>query len=192
MKRVVLVHGWGGSPEGDWLPWVKQELESRGYEVVAPEMPNTDEPEIESWVDRLKKVTGKANENTLLVAHSIGCQATLRYLETLSGEQKFAGVIFVAPWMELDENTIKEEGEEVRNIAKPWMETPIDFEKAKRFVEKFVAIFSDNDPYVPLEQELLFKELLSAQTEIVRNAGHFTTGDGFEQFPNLISRIEEF
>lgn len=55
MKRVVIVHRWGGSPESDFLPWLKKELEKREYEVSAPKMPDTDYPKIEAWVEKLNQ-----------------------------------------------------------------------------------------------------------------------------------------
>jgi len=30
MKRVFIIHGWGGNPEEGWLPWLKKELEAKG------------------------------------------------------------------------------------------------------------------------------------------------------------------
>lgn len=48
-KRVFLIHGWGGSPTTDFLPWAKEELGKLGYEVITPDMPDTDYPKIETW-----------------------------------------------------------------------------------------------------------------------------------------------
>ena len=36
MKRVVIVHGWGGSPEDNWIPWLRKEMEKGGFEVIVP------------------------------------------------------------------------------------------------------------------------------------------------------------
>ena len=44
MKRVFIIHGWTGKPEGDWFPWLKQELETKGFQVQIPEMPDTEKP----------------------------------------------------------------------------------------------------------------------------------------------------
>jgi len=33
-KRVFLIHGWEGSPEEGWRPWLKKELEKRGFKVI--------------------------------------------------------------------------------------------------------------------------------------------------------------
>ena len=33
VKRVFVVHGWDGHPAEGWFPWLKKELEKRGYLV---------------------------------------------------------------------------------------------------------------------------------------------------------------
>ena len=171
MKKVVIVHGWGGNSKCDWIPWLKQELEKRGFEVVAPNFPNSDEPEIDTWVGKLREVVKNVDVNIFFVGHSIGCQAILRFLEKCS--EKVGKVILVAPWMHLNEEVINEEGEDVREIARAWVETPIDFERVRKMSDKFVCIFSDDDPYVPLSDEEIFKRELNAETIVESGQGHF-------------------
>ncbi len=73
MKRIFIIHGWAGSPIGDWIAWAKQAFEAKGFEVVAPEMPDTLHPNIEAWVSYLRDLVGKPDSNTFFVGHSIGC-----------------------------------------------------------------------------------------------------------------------
>ena len=80
---------------------------------------------------KLKEVAGDVDESTYFVGESIGCQGVLRYLETLDSDIKIGGVVLIAPWMKLDEKTIREEWEDAVEIARPWEETPIDWEKVK-------------------------------------------------------------
>ena len=145
-------------------------------------MPNTDEPKIEEWVGKLKEVV-KIEDETYFVGHSIGCQGVLRYMETLDSNIKVKGAGLIAPWMHLDEETIKEEGEEVEAIAKPWIETPIDYNKIKSHTNNFLAIFSDNDPYVPITDAELFKQRLNAKTIIKQNEEHFNET---QEIPELL------
>jgi predicted alpha/beta hydrolase family esterase len=172
MKKIYLIHGWGGTGSGGWFDWIKEEMKDRA-EVYSFDMPNTEEPKIEEWIDFLKENVKELDEETYFIGHSVGSQAVLRYLETLDSNIKIKGCIFVAPWMELDKTTIEEEGEEGVEIARPWMETPIDFEKVKKHTNNFLCILSDNDPYVPLDEAEKFKERLGAKTIIKHNHGHF-------------------
>ena len=91
-KRVFIIHGWEGNANSkDWIPWLSRKLKSRGFKVNAPNMPNTNEPKIRSWVRYLEKRVGKPDSETYFVGHSLGCQAILRYLETLPDGVKVGG-----------------------------------------------------------------------------------------------------
>jgi len=189
-KKVYIIHGWDGSPDEPMLQWLKASFEEKGCEVVVPEMPESTVPKIESWVGKLKDLV-LPDKETVFVGHSVGCQAVLRYLQTLGEEIKIAGIVLIAPWMELDKQTIEEEGQEVVEIAKPWMETPIDFQKVKSHVGKVVAIFSDNDPFVPLSQKNLFEKELSAEIIVENNKGHFTVSDGIDRLASALKAVVE-
>jgi hypothetical protein len=174
MKKLYLVHGWGGSDSSEgWFGWLKEEGKKRGFEVISFNMPNTDEPKIDEWVGFLKENVKEIDEETYFIGHSVGCQAIIRFLENLPEKTKIGGCIFVAGWFNLKEETYEEDGEEAREIAKPWIETLIDFEKVKTYTNNFLAIFSDNDPYVPLSDANLFRENLGGEIIVKHNEGHF-------------------
>lgn len=96
MKRAFLIHGWEGDPEEEWRPWLKKELEKKGFEVYVPAMPDTATPTMEKWVPFLAEIVGKPDENCYFVGHSLGCITILRYLETLNEGEKVGGVVLVA------------------------------------------------------------------------------------------------
>ena len=187
MKIVYLVHGWGGNDSSEkWFSWLKHELKKRKIGVISFNMPNTNAPKIEEWVNYLKNNVKKIDEETYFIGHSIGCQAILRFLEKLPENIKVGGGVFIAPWMHLDKNTIKEEGEQVVKIARPWIKTPINFNKIKKHTKKFLAIFSNNDPYVPLSDPKLFKEKLGAEIIIKKKQEHFHKT---REIPEIIAKI---
>ncbi len=190
MKRIFLIHGWDGSPEEPMHKWIKKILGEKGFCVYVPEMPNADKPEIKAWIKKIAEVVGQLNKEDIFIGHSVGCQAVLRYLEKLNKEEKTKKVILIAPWMHLDKQTIEEEGEEVIEIAKPWEKIPINFEKVKSHCKKFIAIFSDNDPYVPLSNIDLFKKRLNAKTLILKNKGHFDPSHNIDKLPELLNFIK--
>jgi len=187
MKKVYIIHRWEGTPQSDWYPWLKTELEKQGHSVEVPTMPNTEEPKIEKWVSKLKEVVSQPDHNTILIGHSIGCQVILRYLEILPEETKVGGVTLVAPWTRLKPIIKEEEGAE--EVAKPWIETPINWERIKDRAEKFIAFFSSDDYYVYSEEVDLFQEKLGAKTQVLENKGHFTEEESITKIPFILSTI---
>lgn len=188
--KIYIIHGWGGNPESDWYSWLKKELEKKGFEVFLPSMPDTMKPKIDTWVNFLRKQVGKANKDIYFIGHSIGCQTIMRYLEKLPDKDKIGGTIFVAGWFNLTEETYGDEGF-TRDIAFPWINTSINFEKIKKHTTKFIDIVSDNDPYVPLSDSEIFKEKLGAKIIIEHGKGHLSGEDGIKEFPLLLKEILE-
>lgn len=183
MKKAIIVHCWGGYPEYCWYPYAKQELEKIGFEVSVPAMPDTDKPNLSKWLPKLNETTGLVDENTYLIGHSAGCITIMRFLETLPVNQKIGGVVFVAGFTDdLGFNELKN-----------FFEAPLDFQKIKSSAEKFIAIASDNDPYVPLDRSQILKEKLGAELIIKHNAKHFSgAADGeaaCTELPEVVNAI---
>ncbi len=187
MKKVFIIHGWEGYPEEGWFPWLKKELENRGFEVYVPAMPDSAEPKIETWIPFLAKLVGSPNTDTFFVGHSIGCQAIIRYLETLPEGVKIGGAVFVAGWY----NLRNLETEEEKRIVGPWVNTPRDDEKIRKAVNKAVAIFSDNDPFVMKANQKSWKERVGAKIIVEHNKGHFSGSDGITELPSALDAVLE-
>lgn len=183
-KRIFIIHGWGNTPESDWYPWLKTELKRRGFAVQIPAMPDTNQPEIDAWVSHLSDVVGTPDEETSVVGHSIGCQAILRYLERLPKQMRISGAVFVAGWF-----TLSGLDEEEEAIARPWLKTPLDCQKIRQHVANITAIFSDDDPYVPPENQRLFEERLGAAMRVEKGKGHFAVEDGVSVLPVALDAV---
>ncbi len=188
MKRVFIIHGWNGNPDEGWFPWLKSELEKNGFNVFTPAMPEPARPRIDEWVNKIKEEVGDSSEETYFVGHSIGSQAILRYLETLNAWDKFGGVVLVAPWINLKTGA---EDEDDKEIARPWLETPINWGRAKDRAGKFVAIFSENDPLVSLDDAKIFENKLGAKIILEGNKGHLGGSDGFKDLLSALEAILE-
>jgi len=181
MKRIVIVHRWQGGPNDDWRPWLKTELEKRGYQVLVPEMPDTNTPVIEKWVHKLAEVVGEPDKDTYFVGHSIGCQAILRYLETIN--TPVGGAIFVVGWFNLENMETDEE----KKTAEPWITRPIDLTKVRQVLPKSTLVISDDDPYDCFEENKKKFGELGSKIVILHNAGHITAEDGYTELPEVLS-----
>lgn len=184
-KRVFIIHGWEGHPE-NWKAWLKEKLQERGFEAHAPQMPNTYEPTIEEWVSFLAKEIGTPDKDTYLVGHSLGCQAILRYLESLSDDQMVGGVLMVAGFITLRKEIMFGRTEK---ILGPWIERSIDLSKAKAHSERFVSVFSDNDPFIPLGDSDIFKAKLGSKIIVIPRGGHFSGSEGYSELHVALNEI---
>ena len=180
MKRIIIIHGWSGSPNDNWLPWLKAELEKQGHAVLVPNMSDSNNPVIEKWVSHLAQIVGTPDKETFFVGHSIGCQAILRYLETI--DTSVGGAVFVAGWFNLE--NMESKLEEI--TAKPWIETAIDFEKIKSILPKSTLIISDNDPYGAFQENKEKFIELGSKIVVLPKAGHITGS----QCSEALSEIE--
>lgn len=184
--RAVVIHRWDGNPNSDWYPWLKNELDNKGFKVKIPTMPNTSEPKIKAWVSHLKKIVGELDNETYFVAHSIGCQTVMRFLEKENYNGKIGKMVFVAGWFKLDNL----EDEEVKEIANPWTNTPINFNKVKEKISKITVFLSSNEPYGFINDNArIFRERLNARVIILENRGHFTEDDGIKKLPEVLKEI---
>lgn len=177
MKRAFLIHGWDGRPDTHWFPWLTWELKANGFDVSAPQMPNAGSPRVLEWTGFLKDYVGKPDTDTYFVGHSLGCITVARYLAGLTPKARVGGCVFVAGFSgRLNIPEIRE-----------FYELPFDPEAAKKHCDKFAMIFSDNDPYVPMEKSLEFAKHLGAKTVLDRGKNHFS--DGLKSLPSALSAL---
>ena len=181
MKRVSIVHCWEAYPEYCWYPYVKKELEAEGFDVQVPAFPETDKPKLDKWLPVLKKAIGTPDENLFLVGHSVGCITILRYLESLDEGQRIGGAVLVAGF------TDNLGFDELKNF----FTTGIDFKKIKQKANHFVAIHSDDDPFVPLKHGDIFKERLDAELIIKHNFKHFSGPVDAEESCTILPEVVE-
>src|SRR3989344_3065372 len=177
MKRVFIIHGWDGFPEEGWFPWLKAQLETKGYKVIGPQLPEPDNPRIYNWIPAIKKAVGKVDEQTYFVGHSMGCQAIARFLESLPKNVKVGGVVFVAGYFK--RLTGLEDDPQVQETDKHWLTAPLNLSKVKSHLPKSIAIFSNDDPWVPLDNQDDFRAKLGSKIIVEHNMGHFSASDYF-------------
>jgi len=92
--NYVILHGYTGRNDKNFIPWLKHELEQRGAKVQAPQLPNTDNP---TEVEQVQYVLDNVvfDENTVLIGHSLGGLVAMRVLEKLP--HKIHHLMMVAP-----------------------------------------------------------------------------------------------
>ena len=73
-----------------------------------------------------------------------------------------------------------------RHCLKP----PLVLDKVRSHLPKSIAIFSDNDPYVPLDNQDDFRNKLGSEIVIQENMGHFIgEDDGIIKLPIVLESL---
>ena len=188
MKKVYLVHSRGAHPNDFWYPWVKSTLEQAGYVVNVPYMPNPDNPQKAAWLSALESRISEVDEDTYLIGHSVGCQAILRLLDRLPAGNRCGGVVLVAGWVRFPnwEGRSKEQNA----ILEDWLNPTLDLSKIADRSKRFIAIFSDNDEFVPKENWDVCEKELHAKVIVKHGAGHFAGRDLLE-LPDVVDALVE-
>jgi len=185
MKRVIIVHGWDGNPEEGWFPWLKKELEAKGFQVAIPQLPDAENPSIQKWVPALATAVGTADKDTYFVGHSMGCQTIARYLEGLEESAQVGGVVYVAGFF--DSLTLGTDEEE--KVWSEWKSAPINLARVQARAPRSTALFSDDDPFVPLNNQNDFKNKLGSRIIIEHGMNHFNESSGFLKLPIVLESV---
>jgi len=88
MHRLVVVPRWSGKPDSDFYPWLTRTLadEPRFAEVVVCDLPEPGTPRLSTWPPGVRAALGEDREllaRTLVLGHSVGCQAALHALAAI-------------------------------------------------------------------------------------------------------------
>lgn len=184
MKKAVILHGMpekseyhGNESEMHWIPWVKAELEKRGYEVFNPEFPKPYEPVYEDWLDVFHSLP--IGSDTLLIGHSCGGGFLIRYLS--ENDKKVGQVILVAPWLD-PKNHLKNN----------FFVFTIDpyLEKKTEGVTTLISLDDGQD--VLTSVDILIRAVKGMDIKQFTEKGHFTEEDmGIREFPELLKIITQ-
>lgn len=190
--RAFIIHGYLGYPEEAWLPWLKRELEGRGYQVSLPSMPNADRPTIPGWTSFIRGLVGAPDRKTVMIGHSLGGNAVLRYLETLddAGEPVLKTVLVASGFPSGLPPDQAEGGPEVDEALRPWFRTGVDPRKVKRAAGQCTVILSDDDPYISFEAAKAgFQAHLDARIIVEHGKGHLNEDSGISELPSALAAV---
>ncbi|MBP9670709.1 alpha/beta hydrolase [Candidatus Woesebacteria bacterium] len=180
--KIIIIPGNGGShiETDNWYAWLRDTLRGKGYEVIAEDMPDPIAAHANIWLPHIENVFN-ADANTIIIGHSSGGVAALRYLET----HKLLGAIIVgAMYTDLGFEDEKASG---------YYDLPWQWEKIKINARWIAQFASADDPYIPVDQPRFIHDQLDSEYFELDGRGHYM----IEQnplnytFPEIIDLIEQ-
>lgn len=178
MKVIFIPGNSGGSPKDNWFPYLKVELEKLGVNVVASEFPDNDLARECYWVPFLKNEL-KADEETILVGHSSGALAAMRFAEN----NRLLGSVLVAAY-HTDLGFPKEK-------LSGYFDRPWNWESIVRNQKWIIQFASDTDPWIPIEEPRFVHEMLKSEYHELPNQGHFGGDYKKTTFPELLNALTD-
>jgi len=173
MKAIFIPGNGGGKTTENWFPYVQRGLEKLGIEVIAAEFPDPDLARARYWLPFLKELG--ADEQTILIGHSSGVLATMRYAET----HKIFGSVLVG--------VAHTDGGDPKERASGYFSTPWDWDAIKKNQKWIIAFHSVDDPYIQVSEARYVAEMLDADYHEFQNRGHFFPADDFSELVDAIS-----
>ncbi len=163
-KKVLILHGWGGSDSEHWQAHLAKDLLKEGYEVSFPTLPNKDFPMLQEWKEFIKKELEEFKPN-IVVCHSLANITWFHLVDEL--DIQLDKLMLVAP--------VRQECYEIEQV-KTFFPYPIP--KDLKSIEAIMAA-STNDPYLTIEEAINLQKELNIGMKILENAGHINTQSGF-------------
>jgi predicted alpha/beta hydrolase family esterase len=175
--KAILIHGnGGGKPTDNWLPYLKLELEKIGIKTEAPQFPDPDLARACYWLPFLKEDL-KADENTIIVGHSSGAIAALRFAE----KNPILGSVLVGAYH-------TDLGFEKEKLS-GYFDSPWDWESIKKNQNWLIQFASTDDPWIPIDEARFIHQKLNTEYYESIDQGHFGGDYHKATFPEALQAV---
>ena len=179
LKNAIILHGFGNTPSQFWYPYIKKQLEKRGYDVWVPYLPGSDNPTLKKWLPFVMQ-NGFLSDETILIGHSAGAPLILSILENLSVKIKKA--VLVSGFMEAQPG-----------CANKLLKAKYDWQKIRSHTGRIICLNSDNDPWgCNDKQGKKITKAAHGKFIFMRGEGHMgsaTFHQPYRKFPRLLKLI---
>ena len=184
MKNVFLIHGYNGIPK--IYEWLDVELKELGYNVIMPEFSPREGVIYEKWKNIFDNYKESINNDSIVVAHSIGNEFIIKYFN--ENDLKIKLYISLAGFSEYFEWDNKKD---LNRACKDFLVSKGELVKFKNMCNKKYSIYSDNDHVVPFDILEKYPKNIEAIPILIKNIGHMGKKSGLEEIPIVLEIINE-
>jgi len=175
-KKVLLLHGWGGSDFPHWQSWLAGEIAKDYGTVSFLKFSNYEFPLFKNWKQELLQHLEDFKPD-IVICHSLANTLWFHLCSTNSIE-KVKKLYLVAP------PSMKCTITELESFFPLEMPTT-------PYADETLLITSTNDPYMSLHEAKELQASLGVKMEVLEDAGHINADSGYGQWPWLLKKIKE-
>ena len=174
-KRVLILHGWGGSDYPHWEAHTARELIKDNFIVSFPELPNKDFPDLQEWLNFLEKEFNHFKPD-IVICHSLANMLWFHFIDKFKIKEidKLMLVSPVSQNCEIDE-------------LKTFFPYPINKDLKSKDI---IMVGCTIDNYMSQDEILDLQSQLNIGLKILENAGHINTDSGYGKLDCAIEWIK--
>ncbi|KAK6489186.1 serine hydrolase RBBP9 [Huso huso] len=176
--KVVIVpgNGAGNVEHCNWYGWVKKQINKiPEMQCLLKNMPDPMTARESIWVPFMEKEL-HCDEETVIIGHSSGAAAAMRYAET----HKVYGIVLVSAYVsDLEDENERESG----YFNRPWQ-----WETIQTNCRQIVQFGSTDDPFLPWSEQQEVADGLGAELHKYTDRGHFQNTQ-FHELINVVQKI---
>ncbi|WP_395639449.1 RBBP9/YdeN family alpha/beta hydrolase [Pseudolysinimonas sp.] len=174
--RFVILHGWENRrPADHWEHWLFDELSARDLEVDYPQLPDPDEPDLDTWLGLLDALVSRGERDVTLVVHSLATSLWLTHLARGGSPGRVTRLALVA---------IPSPAVLTPTVVAPFVEHPRRI-GALPGVEQIV-FEGEGDEYSPGGVRADYAIDPTFTVEAVPGGGHLVPASGFGPWPRIL------
>ena len=173
--KIIFIHGnGGGTGQDNWFPWCVKEFRKLGFSAEAPDFPDSELARAKYWLPYIKDVL-KADENTILIGHSSGAVAAMRYAEA----HNILGSVLVGTC----HTDLGDESEKLSG----YFDSPWGWHSITNNQQWILQFASADDPYIDVVEARYVHENLKTKYFEFHDQGHFGEDVHKVEFPELVA-----
>jgi len=175
-KKILLLHGWGGSDYPHWQSWLAGELAKAYGTVCFPLLDHPHFPSKNRWMREVKALLADFRPE-VVVCHSLA--NTLWFHLCHEGEIAPVETLYLVAPPRLDC--------EIETIRSFFPVTP----PSDLFAETVRLVTSTTDPYMTPEEVQALKKALDVPMTVLEDAGHINADSGYGEWPWILEQLQE-
>ena len=181
-QSFLILHGWQNRrPPEHWQHWLADRLREERAQVIYPQLPDPDQPRLETWLEALRDhLADLEGSERIVIAHSLGTLLWLHHaneVRSSSNGDRVDRVLLVSP-----------PGPEspAPEIA-PFFSLELDPEAVGAAARATEVVSSDNDPYSKRGAVEAYAQPLRLPHHLIGGAAHINPDSGYGPWPGVLN-----